>query len=238
MAKISHGSPSLAACRLCSHWEFSQCACSIGLLRFSVSHNHTIPPLRSIANPAPSSNLNLPRHAYAFGLINVWVKAIAKFPGLANLITQTPGVSSFAKLASGIPLPRRIPPFAPQTFQQWFRRRRWPRLRNATRVLLWPDTFTNHFHPDIARAAVDVLENAGFEVAVPRQPVCCGRPLYGFGTLDRAKSYLLNTIDVLDADNGPDLPVVVLEPSCASIFREELPNLLTTKARSRTQGSG
>jgi Fe-S oxidoreductase len=121
---------------------------------------------------------------------------------------------------------RNIPAFAPQSFQQWFRKRRTSNGGAGRRVMLWPDTFTNYFHPDIAQAAVEVLESAGFEVHVPSQSVCCGRPLYDFGMLDRAKSYLQNVIRVLQREILWNIPVVVLEPSCASVFRDEMLNLI------------
>jgi Fe-S oxidoreductase len=174
-----------------------------------------------------------PRQAYAFGLVDQWAKLASMAPGVVNLVTHTPGLADVAKLAAGMPSKRKIPAFAPQTFQQWFRNR-VPRNGSARRsVVLWPDTFTNHFHPDIAQAAVEVLENAGFEVTVPAQSVCCGRPLYDFGMLDRAKSYLQNVIRVLRRDVLWGVPVVVLEPSCASVFRDELPNLLADDQEAR-----
>ena len=65
--------------------------------------------------------------------------------------------------------------------------------------MLWPDTFNNYFLPDTAKAAVEVLEAAGFRVAIPDAILCCGRPLYDFGMLDRAKRLLLKTLDTLAA---------------------------------------
>ena len=62
-----------------------------------------------------------------------------------------------------------------------------PSIPEGRDVLLWPDTFNNYFSPYIAQAAVEVLEYAGFRVLIPRVPLCCGRPLYDFGFLDRAK---------------------------------------------------
>lgn len=173
-----------------------------------------------------------PRSAYALGLIDVWARAASVAPGLVNLCTQTPGINSVAKVIAGMPQQRRIPAFAPTTFQQWFRRRVARRPAGHRQVVLWPDTFTNHFHPDIAQAAVEVLENAGFGVRVPTRAVCCGRPLYDFGMLERARQYLQNTIALLD-QLGDDLPIVVLEPSCASVFRDELINLLGDDQKAR-----
>ncbi|HET9183876.1 MAG TPA: FAD-linked oxidase C-terminal domain-containing protein [Candidatus Angelobacter sp.] len=167
-----------------------------------------------------------PRHAYAFGMVDAWARIGSPIAGLANLVTQTPALSEIAKAAAGIAPQRSIPPLAPRSFQQWFRKRRPPYIPTTRQVVLWPDTFTNYFHPDIAQAAVEVLENAGFQVRVPDQPVCCGRPLYDFGMLDRAKAYLHNVIQTLRQEIRDGIPIVVLEPSCASVFRDEMRNLL------------
>jgi Fe-S oxidoreductase len=91
--------------------------------------------------------------------------------------------------------------------------------------MLWPDTFNNYFHPVVARAAVEVLEWAGYRVRVPRGPVCCGRPLYDYGMLDRAERQLDRTLRTLRPAIEAGIPIVGLEPSCLAVFRDELPNL-------------
>ena len=90
----------------------------------------------------------------------------------------------------------RMPPFARQTFKEWFADRP---VRNQGRppVILWPDTFNNYFHPEVAQAAVEVLEAAGYQVWVPQASLCCGRPLYDFGMLDTAKRLLRRSCDTL-----------------------------------------
>ena len=165
-----------------------------------------------------------PRHAYAFGLIMYWARLASVAPRLVNVFTQTPGLRDLAKLAAGMAPQRRIPRFAPQTFKQWFRARP-PRNVGAPDVILWPDTFNDHFHPGTAQAAVDVLESAGFRVRVPRQFVCCGRPLYDYGFLNLAKHQLRRILSILKAEIEAGVPVVVLEPSCAAVFRDELTDL-------------
>lgn len=91
--------------------------------------------------------------------------------------------------------------------------------------MLWPDTFNNHFHPETAVAAVEVLEAAGFQVDVPGGSLCCGRPLYDFGMLDTARRLLRQILEALAPELTAGTPIVVLEPSCASVFRDELVNL-------------
>jgi Fe-S oxidoreductase len=173
-----------------------------------------------------------PRSAYAFANIDIWARLASKAPGLVNLTTQMPFWREIAKLLAGMPRERSIPAFAPQTFRNWFKRRE-PRHVGSTPVLLWPDTFNNYFLPDTAKAAVDVLEAAGFQVRLPSANLCCGRPLYDFGMLNRAKSLLLKILDTLAHEITVGVPVVVLEPSCAAVFRDELLNLFPNDTRAR-----
>ncbi len=169
-----------------------------------------------------------PRSAYALGLVNEWARLASLMPGAFNMITQTPALSEIANRAAGISLHRTLPPIAPITFRSWFQKRKKRAENGRLKVILWADTFNNYFHPDIAQAAVEVLEAAGFEVNVPVQPVCCGRPLFDFGMLDRAEKYLADTLSVLREDLSAGVPIVVLEPSCAAVFRDELCGLMPT----------
>jgi Fe-S oxidoreductase len=92
-------------------------------------------------------------------------------------------------------------------------------------VILWPDTFNDHFHPATARAAVEVLEAAGFEVAIQAERLCCGRPLYDYGMLQLAKRKLRQILEDLRDEIERGTPVIGLEPSCVSVFRDELVGL-------------
>jgi FAD/FMN-containing dehydrogenase/Fe-S oxidoreductase len=166
-----------------------------------------------------------PRSAYAFGWIDKWARLASIVPGLVNLVTSLPGTREMAKLAAGMPWQRKIPQFAPEPFTRWFRKRRGPEGRTEKRVLLFPDTFNNYFFPQTAKAATEVLESIGYEVVVPEQNICCGRPLYDYGFLDMAKQYLLNVMHVLQPEVEAGTPIVVLEPSCWSVLRDELHEL-------------
>ena len=165
-----------------------------------------------------------PRHAYAFGLIHVWARLASIAPSLVNFFTQTPVLRDLAKLGAGIAPQRGIPRFAPQTFKAWFRTRP---IRNPSgqRVLLFADTFNNYFHTDVAKAAVEVLENAGFQIIVPKHDMCCGQPLYDYGMLGQAKRWLADILLQLRSEIETGTPMVVLEPSCCAVFRDELMNM-------------
>ncbi len=165
-----------------------------------------------------------PRSAYAFGLIDKWAQIASVAPGFVNLLTQLPILRSFAKVMAGVPQQRRIPAFAPQSFKDWFRKHKSNR-RGTKRVILWADTFNNYFFPETAIAATEVLESVGCEVVVPSRHLCCGRPLYDYGFLGLAKDYLKRIFSALGTEIARGTPLVVLEPSCCSIFRDELTGL-------------
>jgi Fe-S oxidoreductase len=171
-----------------------------------------------------------PRSDYAFANIDFWARLASNVPGLVNLATQLPFLRDIAKLAAGMPHQRSVPAFAPQTFRSWFENRQ-PANANGEMVMLWPDTFNNYFLPDTAKAAVEVLEAAGFRVLIPKSILCCGRALYDFGMLDRAKRLLLKVLDTLSLEMEAEIPIVVLEPSCAAVFRDELLNLFPQDKR-------
>jgi FAD/FMN-containing dehydrogenase/Fe-S oxidoreductase len=173
-----------------------------------------------------------PINHYAFGNIDLWARLASNAPGLANLTTQLPFLRDIAKAVAGIPKQRTIPAFAPQTFKSWFRRHQ-PRHPDGPLVVLWPDTFNNYFLPHTAKAAVDVLETAGFRVELPKGSLCCGRPLYDFGMLDRAESLLLQILDALAVEIEAGIPIVGLEPSCVAVFRDELCNLFPNDERAQ-----
>jgi FAD/FMN-containing dehydrogenase/Fe-S oxidoreductase len=164
-----------------------------------------------------------PRSAYAFGLIHWWARLGSLAPGAVNFVTQVPGLRGLAKKAAGMAPQRKIPRFARTTFREQFTRHRTSNP-GGRKVLLWPDTFNNHFHPEVAQAAVEVLEHAGFHVEIPPVDLCCGRPLYDYGMLDLARHLLRRTLTVLEDEIRAGTPVIGLEPSCAAVFRDELVN--------------
>jgi len=155
-------------------------------------------------------------------------------PRLANALGRFPLTAGIAKSLLNIAPQRRLPEFATSTFRARAAgrtTRTGTGTGTGTPVLLWADTFTNYFQPHIAEAAHHVLSDAGFNVKVLRRHVCCGRPLYDFGMLDKAKQYLTEAMDALADEILAGTPIVVLEPSCASVFRDEAVNLMPDDPR-------
>jgi Fe-S oxidoreductase len=159
-----------------------------------------------------------PVQAHVMGRIGAWAPYAARLPGVMNFL------AGITKPLAGIARERSLPKFAPRTFRSSFASQ-----TKGERVILFDDTFNNHFRPQTAAAAQRVLEAAGCAVALPASHVCCGRPYYDFGMLGQARSALARALDVLQGD----APVVVLEPGCLSVFRRELGQLFPGDARAR-----
>ncbi len=183
-----------------------------------------------------------PMAAYTMGWIHRWSRFASLAPWIANLMMP------LTKPLTGIARERRMPRYARKTFVQQFRARvkagASPAERPAgapaatphKRVLLWPDTFNNYFNPDTAMAAVEVLEAAGYHVTIPRKPLCCGRPLYDWGFLPAAKKLLREVMTELRPELDEGIAIVGLEPSCVSVFRDELHNLFPAHEDARRLG--
>ena len=157
------------------------------------------------------------------GLIYWWARVASCMPGIANFFTHAPLFNNVAKLMAGVAPQREMPVFAPQPFKEWFHKR-GPRNIGQPGVILWPDTFNNYLHPETAKAAVEVLEAAGYHVEIPEQSLCCGRPLYDHGMLATAKWLLRQILETLGPQIAEGVPIVGLEPSCVAVFRDELLN--------------
>jgi Fe-S oxidoreductase len=149
-----------------------------------------------------------------------------RFPELANLLTRTPGLSLVAKLVAGIGRRRPLPRFAPMTLQEWFARLGGTANPAGRPVVLFPDTFNNHFNTGVGVACVEAIEAAGWQVVTPEGHLCCGRPSYDYGFLDAAERHLHRVLDVLRPRVRAGTPIVGMEPSCLAVLQDELTELL------------
>ncbi|SOX52680.1 FAD-binding oxidoreductase [Mycobacterium ahvazicum] len=168
-----------------------------------------------------------PMAHYSMGWIPLWARLAGAAPHLLNSATHARGLAALVKKVGGIDPQRQLPRFADERFTTWFYHYR-PAVnaKPRGRVLLWPDTFVNNFEPEVGRAAIAVLEAAGFEVEVPNRTVCCGLTWISTGQLRIAKRVMRRTLSALRPALRSGTPVVVLEPSCAAVFRSDLPELL------------
>lgn len=168
----------------------------------------------------PLGLLRRPRSHWTMGGLPRW---LALFGRGVNAATRLP----FAARLAGVTPERSMPRVADRTFVSWFGERG---SRRPPTLTLWPDTFTNHLSPEVGRAAVRVLEDAGLGVALPPGRVCCGLTYVSTGRLGAARKAMRRTLDVLGLSAAPG-PVVVLEPSCAATLRTDLPELLPDDPR-------
>jgi Fe-S oxidoreductase len=137
-------------------------------------------------------------------------------------------------VVAGISPERRIPPIARRSFQQQAVGAPPASAPPAPRgrVIVWPDTFTNHLAPEVGMAALRVVRAAGFDPVVPRSQVCCGLTYVTTGQLDAAKAVVARTLAAPELDG--DEPILVLEPSCAVSLRRDITELLPDDERARS----
>jgi FAD/FMN-containing dehydrogenase/Fe-S oxidoreductase len=178
-----------------------------------------------------------PLHHYVFGFADKLARWGSITPALTNVMLTGRITSPFIKQVAGVAQQRELPRLASQSYQ----RLRASALKGTgfspddhpaqekgafapegQRVLLWPDTWNNYYHPQTLIAAESVLTQAGFQVETPRGHLCCGRPLYDFGLLGAARNYLSEVLSRMGPQIDAGLPFIFLEPSCASVFKDEL----------------
>jgi FAD/FMN-containing dehydrogenase/Fe-S oxidoreductase len=187
-----------------------------------------------------------PAAHYTMGWLPRWARVARLAPRVVNGAIHTPGISAILKRVGGIDGARPLPWFAAERFTDWFRSRDRGRGRGRVNssdgqpdrgrldnspsapngdVVLWPDTFSNSFHPAVARAAVAVLEDAGYRVIVPDGELCCGLTWISTGQLDSARRILEKTAAAVRPLLAGGAPLVSLEPSCTAVFRADAPKL-------------
>ncbi len=180
-----------------------------------------------------------PLHHYIFGFADRLARYGSLAPSLTNAILTGPLLSPLIKRIAGVARERQLPRLAAKSYRKArttptnFVQRSAALQVPPPQVVLWPDTWNNYYHPQSLAAAETVLTQAGFQVEVPQGHICCGRPLYDFGLLGAARSYLSRVLDRMAPQIESGLPFIFLEPSCASVFKDELPELFPHDRRAR-----
>ncbi|RDI63015.1 FAD-binding and (Fe-S)-binding domain-containing protein [Nocardia pseudobrasiliensis] len=201
-----------------------------------------------------------PRDHYALGQLPRWLAAATRIPRLANALAASGALRRLGLRAAGVDPRRQVPTLADKSFRaHWRARRHTPRPDSpggtaalgsvgATRpnsaaesspasggarpaVMLWIDTFTDAFDPDIAWAAAELIESLGYAVSIPERRVCCGLTWISTGQLDGARKRLRATLSALEEHIAAGGVVVGLEPSCTAVLRSDLLELLPEDPR-------
>lgn len=178
-----------------------------------------------------------PASHYTMGWLPLLSRPAARMPRLVNALTSS-RLAPLVKRLGGIAAEREIPRFADQTFLSWFRARTPEGDGHRGPVMLWVDSFNNHFTPDVLRAGVAVLENAGFRVRVPEGTQCCGLTWITTGQLGVARRIARRTTAALAPAVRAGIPVVGLEPSCTAALKSDLPELLDGDGNGDGTGTG
>ncbi len=174
------------------------------------------------------------RH-HVFGRMDRWARLAHLAPGvtplLANAALTLPGAARMAQRLLHIAPQRTLPGFAARSYKSSLPRKPAPAAGRP--VVLWADTWNNYYHPQALHAAARVLRASGLAPQTSREHLCCGRPLYDFGMLDEARAYLGDILNRYAREIDAGLPFLFLEPSCASVFQDELLNFFPDDARAR-----
>jgi FAD/FMN-containing dehydrogenase/Fe-S oxidoreductase len=186
-----------------------------------------------------------PLHHYVFGFADKLAHWGSLAPSLTNKILTGPTTNQFVKRIVGIAQARELPRLALEPYVKGRHRKareallavprapQSPPPEGSLQVVLWPDTWNNYYHPQTLIAAESLLRRSGCNVESPKGHVCCGRPLYDFGFLGAARHYLSRILHRMTPQINAGLPFIFLEPSCASVFRDELIELFPKDERAR-----
>jgi FAD/FMN-containing dehydrogenase/Fe-S oxidoreductase len=160
----------------------------------------------------------LPQHA----------PSLARFAPIVNLRDRIPGLAALAEAVTGVSKRRSLPRWR----RDYFRPEEYETRQSAgPEVALLADTFNMYFEPENLRAAVSVLQAAGYRVSIAtpeaeRRPLCCGRTYLAAGMIEEARAEAKRTVRALAPFLARNVPIVGLEPACVLGLRDEFPALV------------
>ena len=167
-----------------------------------------------------------PRSHYMLGWLPRWARLTAPLAWIANVLLMTPGLRTIARWLAGVDQRRSLPRFATTTLRRWARRRTPHGAGRHGDVVIWADSFTDYFSTDAGKAAVELLEDAGYNVRVLERSACCGLTWISTGQLDAARRIVGRSVATLHEVVASGVPVVGLEPSCLAVLRSDALDLL------------
>ena len=156
-------------------------------------------------------------------LVNYWGSRLAPF---SNWAARSPVGKLAARAILGIDTRRSLPPFTRQTLSRWSKSRgESTPVGSKGEVVLFNDTFMEYNYPAVGKAAVEVLEAAGFRVTLANAG-CCGRPKISQGRMAAAQERARQVVELLYPYAARGVGIVGCEPSCVLTFRDEYPQFL------------
>jgi FAD/FMN-containing dehydrogenase/Fe-S oxidoreductase len=179
-----------------------------------------------------------PMNHYALGWLPRWSRLVdrLRLAGLANAALGWRPLGKLVLRLGGMDTRRSIPSFARTSFRRGYARGNAAdpvvaRDSQAPTVVLWADSFSDGFDPDVPQAVVDVLRQAGYRVVVPEQDACCGLTWISTGQLEGARHRVEHLLEVLGPFAVNGVPIVGVEPSCTAVLRSDLLELVPDDPR-------
>ncbi|WP_100423465.1 FAD-binding and (Fe-S)-binding domain-containing protein [Sediminihabitans luteus] len=185
---------------------------------------------------------------YTLGWLPRWARLVTGMPRLANKVLSYRPIAKAVLWGGGMDTRRNMLEFAEVPFRTWWKRGGAsngvpglgldqvpgrPPVAGRPKVVLWTDSFSDSFDPEVPQAALSVLRAAGYDVVVPDQEVCCGLTWISTGQLDGARSRLSTLLTVLGPYAVNGIPIVGLEPSCTAVLRSDLLDLFPDDPRAQ-----
>ncbi|MCW2766285.1 MAG: linked oxidase domain protein [Nocardioides sp.] len=180
---------------------------------------------------APGAKARRPRSHYLLGRLPKWAALAAPMAPAANRLMRLGPLARLAKATAGIDQRRSLPTFASTTLRRSVKGRVPENDREGVvghptpDVWIWADSFTDHFLPETAHAAIRFLEAAGLSVRVIEDDACCGLTWVTTGQLDKARAIMERTVGALAPYVTSGVPVIGLEPSCLATLRSDAAEL-------------
>lgn len=231
---LSWGSPEVKesldlclSCKACS----SDCPAGVDMAKYKAEVTHR----------AYKGKLR-PRTHYLLGWLPRWGTIIRKVPGAAHLVnvaTRWRGLEKAILAGGGMDSRRSFVRFETDPLAPWWKRRGGTTpdasatggLRKP--VLVWADSFSQSLDSGPAKALIELLDSAGYDVLLAPDDACCGLTWISTGQLDGAKKKLTHLLGVLGPMAVNGIPIVGVEPSCTAVLRDDLPDLLPDDPRAK-----
>ncbi len=168
-----------------------------------------------------------------FGYVHGMSRYTSAMPALSNFaINNVLSKEILSKI--GVHKDRSLPKLSNDNFTRWFNNKMQPAENNRNgKVIYFHDTWATYYHPEIGKAAVEILEAAGLEVIIVENRVCCGRPMLSKGMIEPARKQALTNVSILAPYAMQGIPIVGTEPSCVLTFRDEYIELLPQNEEAR-----